>query len=166
MKSSFIRNLNFTLILAGIVFLFYGCAALSATDMSTTSSDEPNFAEEEQSGTEIETNKDKSSTAPYRFTDVPVPSKFKLDRKRSFIYESGSIKAGFIIYTGWASLDALVDFYKTEMLTYDWELVSIFEHTDVGMVFAKEGWNCSVRLTSRSLGGSKIEIQIGPISAL
>lgn len=106
-----------------------------------------------------------SAEQTYQFTDVPVPSKFKLDRERSFIYEAGTFKAGAITYTGWSKIEALVNFYKNEMSDLGWEIISTFNYKDVTLIFAKVGWNCTVRISHRRFGGSKIEIQIGPVDS-
>ncbi|MBI4389542.1 MAG: hypothetical protein HY580_05125, partial [Nitrospinae bacterium] len=37
-----------------------------------------------------ETGEEKETTAHYRFSDVPVPAGFKLDREKSFVYETGN----------------------------------------------------------------------------
>lgn len=165
MFSSSDRYLKLIVILTGSTILFCGCANLSAqnapgpvtADMSSTSS--------EQAETDSATGENQTPEASYRFTDVPVPSRFKLDRDKSFIYEAGSFKVGMITYTGWSKLDALVDFYKKEMPNFEWEMISIFEHKDVTIVFSKEGYNCTVNISSSNLGGSRIRIQIGPINA-
>lgn len=164
MFSSSDRYFKLLLTLTGSAILFCGCANLSAqnapepvpANMSSTTS--------EQSETDSATAENQVAEAVYRFTDVPVPSRFKLDRDKSFIYEAGSFKAGTITYNGWSKLDVLVDFYRKEMPNFEWEMLSIFEHKDVTIVFSKEGYHCTINISSGNLGGSKIRIQIGPIN--
>ena len=156
------KFLKFILVMSVILIFFSGCANLPSPGISKTNADEDASGIEDQAGTSEE---EQAVQQIYRFTDIPVPENFKIDRKKSFIYEAGSIKAGIITYSGWSNLEKLVDFYKNEMLKYDWEILSIFEHTGVTLIYIKEGWNCTVRLSSKNLGGSTIEIQIGPISA-
>ena len=158
-KESFIVNIldkyfRFVAMLLGTTILFCSCSG--AADLRSISS--------EQSEMDSAADKDESAEVSYRFTDVPVPSKFKLDRAKSFIYEAGSFKAGIITYSGWSKLDTLVDFYKKEMTNFEWEMISIFEHNDITLVYSKEGWSCTVHLSSGNLGASKIRIQIGPVN--
>lgn len=158
------RHLRLIVILTGSAILFCGCANLSGQNAPESDAADMSSESTEQSETDSTSGEDQSAEASYRFTDIPVPSKFKLDRDKSFIYEAGSFKAGMITYTGWSKLDALVDFYKKEMSNFEWEMISVFEHNDVTLVFSKEGWSCTVNLSSGNFGGSKIRIQIGPIN--
>ncbi len=166
MFSSSNRYLKLIVILTGSAILFCGCANLSANRMPETDPADMSSTSSEQSETDSTNGEDQRAEASYRFTDVPVPSKFKLDRSKSFTYEAGSFRVGLIIYNGWSNLDALVDFYKKEMPNFEWEMISIFEHNDVTIAYSKEGWSCTVNISSGNLGGSKIRIQIGPINAL
>ena len=164
MANTLDKYFRFVAMLLGTAILFYGCANLSGQNAPESDDADMSSTSPGQQETELTAGKDQSAEISYRFTDVPVPYKFKLDRDKSFTYEAGSFKAGTITYTGWSKLDALVDFYKKEMPAFEWEMVSIFEHNDVTIVFSKEGWNCTVNLSSGNLGGSKIRIQIGPVN--
>ena len=158
------KYFRFVALLLGTAILFYGCANLAGRNTSESGNSDMSSTGSELSETDSDTSEDQDPKASYRFTDVPVPSKFKLDRRKSFIYEAGSFKAGIITYTGWSKLDALVDFYKKEMPDFEWKMISIFEHNDITLVYSKEGWNCTVNLSSANLGGSRITIKIGPIN--
>ena len=50
-----------------------------------------------------------------RFSDIPFPSRFKYDRSKSFIYESGSgtLKAGRLFFKGWEKIDNVISFFQT-----------------------------------------------------
>lgn len=145
--------------------LFSGCAPMSGQGTPNFDDDETDSPISQQNNKETDSSEVEEATPTYRFTDVPIPSKFKMDRAKSFIYEAGSIKAGIITYSGWSGLDKLVDFYKNEMKNYEWELVNTFEHKNVTLFYSKDGWNCTVRISSGNLGRSTVEIQIGPTSA-
>lgn len=158
------RYLKIVIMLIGSAFLFYGCANLSGQSIPE-SDDDMDSTTSEQADSDTAEGGNQKAEASYRFIDVPVPSKFKLDRTKSFIYEAGSFKAGIITYTGWTKIDGLADFYKKNMPAHQWEMVSIFEHSDVTLVYSKEGWSCSVNISSSNLGGSRIRIHIGPVNA-
>ena len=158
------KFLKIMVVLLGSAVLFCGCANLSAQNTIKSDTTDLSSTSPRQSEADSTSGEDQHAEASYRFTDVPVPYKFKLDRDESFVYESGSFKAGIMTYTGWSKLDALVDFYKKEMPTFEWEIVSAFEHSDVTLIYSKEGWNCAINISSSNLGSSKIRVQIGPIN--
>lgn len=160
MKNSSVSDLKFVVVLLGILILSNGCAYLATHRPSAPKTSEIDSQLETETDDNGKTDQDYATM--YRFTDVPVPAKFKLDREKSFIYQAGDFKVGMMSYKGWSKLETLVDFYKKEMPAFNWKIVNIFEHKDVTLVYAKEGWNCTVRIYYKNLGGSKIEIQIGP----
>ena len=98
-----------------------------------------------------------------RFSDIPIPSRFKYDRSRSFIYESGSgtIKVGRLFFQGWAGLDSVIGFYQNEMLNNGWTLIRVIEHDGNMLLYEKEARVCTINITS-TLGQSTVEIQVGP----
>jgi len=152
MKNNINKKLQFFVLLIWAPILWSGCAIFN----SQNALDSP----------KNETGSTVPAEGAYRFTDIPVPTNFKLDRKKSFIYQSGLIKAGILTYSGWSKLETIIDFYKEEMPNLDWEIINTFEHNSVIMHYRKDGWNCVIKLDSKKLGGSKIEIQIGPINKL
>ena len=83
-------------------------------------------------------------------SDVPVPSGFKWDLKRSYYNtdNTAGLRTGYATYTGHASLKALIDFYKDNMPISGWALVS--ESGQKGsytMGFEKGSERIDVRLT-------------------
>ena len=56
--------------------------------------------------------------------DVPVPDGFKMDLKFSdWRNSSGGLRTGYALYTGRASLPALVEFYKDNMPISGWAMI-------------------------------------------
>lgn len=157
------KVVGLTILLAGMSVYSVGCESLPGPTIADPGNTEVSSPEAGQSDPDATPGKEQKVGKSYRFTDVPVPAKFKIVRDKTFIYEAGSFKAGIITYVGWAKLDALAGFYKKNMPEYDWEMVSIFEHDDVTMVYSKEGWSCTVHLTAGKIRGSRIRIQIGPL---
>lgn len=127
-----------------LLFIVSGCAALGTTGEESPPPPEPvNLA--------------------HPFTDVPVPKGFKLDRSRTFIYESGSgtVKVGRLFFSGGADLKETASFYENEMTNQGWKLVNSMEHKGKILHYEKEGWVCTVVILSGWMG-SDVEIQIGP----
>jgi hypothetical protein len=102
----------------------------------------------------------------YRFSDVPVPGHFSLEKDKSFIYETGdaSFKVGRLIYTGSGKTEDVVLFYQSEMINSGWKLVRTMEHGVTTMLFEKPGWICSVIVQS-SFTSVTVEVQMGPRTA-
>lgn len=130
---------------AAILLFFSACAEMQTTGASSGSS------------------VDKESTTHYRFTDVPVPGKFKLDRDKSFIYETGNskVKVGRLFYSGSGKMEEVASFYQGEMTGHGWNLIRSMEQSGITLLYEKQGWSCLVAINS-SFGQSTIEIQLGP----
>ncbi len=103
------------------------------------------------------------SDIAYPFTDVPIPSGFKADRDRSFIYESGSgsVKVGRLYYSGWHGSQDVVKYYQNAMINKGWKMVNAMEHEGMILNYEKKGWVCTLIITE-PMFKTHLEIQIGP----
>ncbi len=98
----------------------------------------------------------------YRFEDVPVHPKLKIDSRESFILETQSLKAGILVYHGSESIAEVVEFFKTEMPKHAWRLLNSIEaRGTVSLNFDKEGWSALIRVMPSTLT-TDVEILIGP----
>ncbi len=59
---------------------------------------------------------------------IPIYPGFSYQESKSFVYESGQVRAGVLVFSGKATMSQLVDFYKSKMPDYGWNLVSFFQH--------------------------------------
>ncbi len=120
-------------------------------------------AEMQTGGTSGGTGLEKETTSHYRFSDVPVPGKFKLDREKSFVYETGNnkVKVGRLLYSGTGKIEEVAAFYQGEMPGHGWALVRSMELSGATLLYEKQGWSCMIAINS-SFGQSTIEIQVGP----
>jgi len=96
-----------------------------------------------------------------RFSDIPVPAKFKLLSKNSYTFESGSMRVAVLRYKGWTSVDKIVNFYKEQMLMNGWSLMNIVEYGDHLLNFDREQETCTV-LLSPQINGVLVNIFLGP----
>jgi len=99
----------------------------------------------------------------YRFDDIPLPSGMALNRRESFIYETGATKAGLLIYEGKGDMEKLANFFKQQMPNYQWRLVSNFELQNVMLTFIKEGWSSVIYILPQEDETKRLEIRVGPI---
>lgn len=121
-------------------------------------------AEVQTGGTTNSSGVDKDVATHYRFSDVPVPGKFQLDRDKSFVYETGNskLKIGRLFYSGSKKIEEVATFYQNEMVNHGWVMVRTIEHSGATMIYEKAGWTCLVTLSSSSFGQTTVEIQLGP----
>jgi len=96
-----------------------------------------------------------------KFSDIPVPSGFKLIPQNSYSFESSGIRVGVLRYIGKASADQVVSFYREQMPMYKWSLLNVVEYGDRLMNFERENETCIVSLATK---GSSINltISLGP----
>jgi len=92
-----------------------------------------------------------------RFSDVPFPAGFKILRDKSFILESGGVRAGVLRYTGRANVEDVIRFYKEQMAVYNWALLNIIEYGEQILNFERENESCIVTLTTK---GGRIDISV------
>jgi len=103
--------------------------------------------------------------ATYRFEDVPIPRSLAIEKKESFIYESEAIKTGILVYGGKAKVGELAHFFKENMVTHGWKLVSNFEREDALLTFSKPGWGCVITILPTGMKRAKVEVRVGPIES-
>lgn len=98
-----------------------------------------------------------------KFSDIPIPAKFKIDNEKSFIFENPAIKAGVLVYTGNGKVSDISTFYKENMPQNGWKLVSSFELKEAVLNFQKEGWSCVVNIKPGF--DTTIIINVGPTAS-
>jgi hypothetical protein len=104
-------------------------------------------------------------SAALRFSDIPVPSGFKILPKESFILESGGVRAGILKYTGKADAQSVVLFYRNQMPIYNWALLNVLEYGDHMLNFERENESCVI--TIKPAGGrAELVVSLAPKSPL
>jgi len=98
-----------------------------------------------------------------QFPILPFPSGYKMDRDRSFIYESGQgkVKVGGIHLTTTDTTDEVVTFYRTEMKNKGWRLIRMVDHLGTIMLFERKTMMCTITVESLA-EKTLIIIHIGP----
>lgn len=125
----------------------WGCAAMSKKDKSMGG---PTLLEPQ---------------AILKFADLPIPAGFKLLPQDSYSFESSGVRVAVLKYQGKANPDRVVNFYKEQMLMYNWDLVNIIEYGQRLMNFERENETCVINLSSK--GNSVIlTISLGPKSQM
>ena len=126
-----------------VFLLLAGCAVNSASQKGSVT-------------TEVQQIKTKM------FDDIPVYPGFKLIPEKSFVYESGNVKVGRLIFRGKSSINDMVNYYKNTLPEQGWEPISISIYgKDANLTYVTSDRVLQVRMT---LGFSEttLIIQVGP----
>jgi len=99
----------------------------------------------------------------YHFEDVLVPGELNFEPDDSFIYETPRFKAGILIFTKWRlDVDSVIDFFKQYMEKDNWKMVNSFRGKESLLNFSKPDKTCSIKITEKWTGTTKVEIRVGP----
>jgi hypothetical protein len=125
------------------IFVLIGCAAVPKKDAALTRSSalEP--------------------SSMLKFADVPFPSGFKLLSADSYVFESGGVRVGLLKYQGKADIDRVINFYKEQMLMYNWDLLNVVEYGERLMNFDRINETCIISLLPKGKLIT-ITISVGP----
>ena len=134
----------FVICLLFSVILLGGCASLQKTDQPK----EMGFLE---------------PSSALKFSDIPIPSGFVNLAKSSYAFQNNNLRVGLLRYSGKASPEQVVNFYKEQMPMYNWSLINMAEFTSRVLNFEKETETCIVDIEAK---GSKCDlfISLGPRS--
>jgi hypothetical protein len=121
-----------------------GCASLSKNkDLSSPSALEPQ--------------------AMLKFGDIPVPTGFKFLPKDSYSFESSGVRVGVLKYQGKANVDQVVNFYKEQMLMYNWSLLNVVEYGERMMNFDRDNETCIINIQPKG-NNISMTVSVGPKS--
>jgi hypothetical protein len=81
-----------------------------------------------------------------KFDDVPVPPGFKLLDNESFTFQNDQMRVGLLKYTGMPNANKAVEFYKTEMPMYNWDLINVIEYEQKVMNFERIDQTCIITI--------------------
>ncbi|MCX5713303.1 MAG: hypothetical protein NT033_00490 [Candidatus Omnitrophica bacterium] len=136
-------TLVFCFVVFFVVLNLTGCANLSKNEKSTGN---PDILEPQ---------------AMLKFSDIPVPSGFKQLPNESYSFESGGMRVALLRYRGKGTQDQVVNFYKEQMVMYNWNLLNIVEYGQRLLNFERDAESCIINLTG-SGNTTNISITLGP----
>ena len=106
-----------------------------------------------------------SPAALLKFADIPTPSAFKFVPESSYVFQSSNFRAGLLKYSGKASGDQAVVFFKEQMPMYNWRIVNIVEYGRRLISLEKEQETCIISIDEKG-GTTDIIISIAPKSQI
>jgi len=96
----------------------------------------------------------------YDFDDISIPSELKLDKKKSYIYETPTTKNGILVFKGRVDVNSLVSFFKESMPKDNWILITSYKYKDYILNFQKDDRNCLITLYDK-LFNTVVEVRVG-----
>ena len=78
------------------------------------------------------------------FDDVKIPAGLDLDRDESFVYESQSIKAGVLTFSGMQKVTDMLTFFQDNMVRDGWKQMSSFKYRKNILIYTKPGKVCLI----------------------
>ncbi|MBN2096885.1 MAG: hypothetical protein JW714_00235 [Candidatus Omnitrophica bacterium] len=134
-----------------LFFLAAGCASTSEKSPTGLVSAEADFS-----------HSTLAVTANLRFDDLPVPVGFKLVQDKSFVFQTENTRVALLKYTGRASLADLIEFYKEQMLTFNWQLLNIVEYERTVLNFERPSQSCIVTIESQGAKKKILTVSLAP----
>lgn len=98
-----------------------------------------------------------------RFSDIPVPSGFKIKPEESYTFQTDTFRDGLLKYTGSANPQVVVNFYKEQMPQYNWQLVNLIEYGRSLLNFEKQDQSCTI-IVEGGVTRTAITIHLSPKS--
>lgn len=102
-----------------------------------------------------------SGSLYYDFGDVPIHSKLRVVKKRSFVYHVPGYTAGVLGLSGRIDADTLEQFFKKSMPKDNWKLVCSFKSPRSVLFFTKEKKSCIINMTEKRFK-TEVEIWVAP----
>ena len=93
------------------------------------------------------------------FDDILVPSRYKLNKKSTFVFQTPGLMAGVLVFKGKIKLSADINFFNENMLRDNWNLVTSFKSPRTMLIYNKENRWCVINI---SIKESKMEIWVAP----
>ena len=96
-----------------------------------------------------------------KFDDIPLPSGFKFLHKDSYSFQSGKVRMAVLRYSGRKDADIVVNFFKNQMVIYDWNLVNSIEYGTRLLNFERDNESCIITIQPRAFN-TLVTISLGP----
>jgi hypothetical protein len=90
--------------------------------------------------------------AAARFEDVPVPEGLEMVHKRSFVFQSGDLEVGFLIYKGRLMPEEAAQFFVDTLPRAGWNLLDVLEYDDITIMFERPDKNLIVHISPKFMG--------------
>ncbi len=111
-----------------------------------------------------EKNKVTLSVAPIlKFDDIPVPAGFRILDKESFAFQNDKSRVALLKYYGGQNAEQVMEFYKEQMASFNWNLVNIIEYDKKVLNYENSDESCIITIQPQG-GKSLVTIALSPKS--
>ncbi len=97
----------------------------------------------------------------YDFADIPVPTEMDLVSKESYVFQSGTLKAGMLTFKGRVDVTSLINFFQMAMPHESWKPKGGFRYKRSVLIFEKPDKMCVINLYEKTFY-SYAEIYVAP----
>ncbi|MHC1730248.1 MAG: hypothetical protein AB9866_30325 [Syntrophobacteraceae bacterium] len=96
------------------------------------------------------------------FPDVPIPSELDIRSKNSNVFQSGSMKMGFITLRGRVESSSVMNFFSSALPREGWRLKGQFRYNRSMLIFDKPDKTCVILITDETIY-TYVEIYVAPV---
>ncbi len=98
------------------------------------------------------------------FPDVPIPAELDIRSKSSNVFQSGSIKMGFITLRGRVESNSVLNFFTSALPREGWRLKGQFRYNRSLLIFDKPDKTCVILITDETIY-TYVEIYVAPVTS-
>lgn len=101
-----------------------------------------------------------------KLSDVPIPAGLKALPQTSYSFENAGMRVAVLRYQGKVNIDQMINFYKEQMPTYNWNLVNIIEYGQRLLNFERDNETCIITMQVAGFWNEDtlVTISLGPKS--
>jgi hypothetical protein len=130
-----------------------GCAPLKTGETTGTAADGPQTAAAAPQ---------EASPVYHDFGDVLLPGELKMDKKESFIMNSGGMTSGVMVLKGGLDTTSIAGFFESKMPVDGWRKIGRMTSERSLLVFMKTTRWCVIGIPEGQFG-TRVEIWVAPI---
>ncbi len=97
----------------------------------------------------------------YDFGDVLIPKELKVDKKSSFVYQTGGFSAGVLVLKGRIDNSSLISFFERNMAKDNWQMISAFKSDRTMLLFQKAHRWCVMNINDETFN-THVEVWVAP----
>lgn len=135
-----------------ILWLTAGCTALQAKTEQGTAAD---YSQTAAAGPK------EAPPVYHDFGDVLLPGDLKMDKKESFIMNSGGRTSGVMVLKGSLDTPSIVGFFESKMPVDGWRKIGRMTSARSLLVFMKQTRWCVISVTEGQFG-TRVEVWVAP----
>ncbi|MBW2085551.1 MAG: hypothetical protein JRI54_05945 [Deltaproteobacteria bacterium] len=94
------------------------------------------------------------------FEDIQIPNGLTLERNKSYLYVTESLKTGMLSFKTSRPVDEVLAYFTENMPRDNWESVSVFKFRKNIMLYRKAGKNCLIIIEESAEGPDQLVVEI------